>query len=142
MRGNVAFALIACVLAAFTLGFAASVIVGETYGGILFYVSLLIAAAMVVLIGVGSSNRLFAVLTGFGLGLLTPVMYYEGRWVAFLTGWNGLEMRKFLSALGEMDTTAAEAQGLVIIFGGLFGIVSGLAGAALGWMASRGNPPV
>jgi hypothetical protein len=106
------------------------------WGAVLFYVSLLLAATTVVAIGLGS-GRVFATLSGFGVGLLTPVMYYEGRWVAFLTGWNGLEIRKFLSALGEMDTTPAEAQGLVIIFGGLFGIVSGLAGAALGWMASR-----
>jgi hypothetical protein len=83
MRRNVAFALItACLLAAFALGFAASAVVGETYGGSLFSVLLAIAATIVVIIGLGS-RRVFATLSGFGVGLLTPLMYYEGRWVAF-----------------------------------------------------------
>jgi hypothetical protein len=137
MRGNVAFAIFAAtLLGAFILGLADKLIVGETYGAILFYVSLVTAAVIVIVVGL-SSSWLSATLMGTGLGFLTPLIYYEGRWIAYLTGWNGLEMRLFLSSLGEMDVTAVEAQALVILLGVVFGIPCGLAGATLGWMASR-----
>jgi hypothetical protein len=57
----------------------------------------------------------------------------------FLTGWNGLEIDRFLSALGEMPVTPGEAQILALFFGTLLGVPCAVVGGIVGWMAARGR---
>ena len=73
---------------------------------------------------------------GLTVGALTAYSFQQGRYFAYLSGWGGLDIANFLSALGEMDTTAGSAEALVLFFGLIFAIPGAIVGAALGTFVS------
>ena len=126
--GAVAWALLA--------GFLAP-LVSESLGYFLWLSTLVLSLLAVIFAGLLAFRVFEAVVLGALTGLFTAVLFYEGRWLAFLTGWNGLEIDRFLSALGEMPVSAGQAQMLALIFGALLGVPMAVVGGIVGWMAAR-----
>ena len=108
----------------------------ETVESILGMSTLLVSLAMVIAVG-HYLDRGSALLACGATGFLAPLLWSEGRWLAYLSGWNGLEMSRFLSALDEMPVDAGEAQALALLLGGVIAIPAALCGAAIGWIAGR-----
>jgi hypothetical protein len=104
--------------------------------------TLVIALAVVIAVG-HYLDRGWASLACGAMGFLSPLLWSEGRWLAYLSGWDGLDMSRFLSALDEMPVDAGEAQGLALLLGGVVAVPASLCGAAIGWIAGRRpEPPV
>jgi len=90
-----------------------------------------------VVVAARTTDRPAALLIGGAIGLLMPVLFWEGRWLAHLSGWSGLEIDRFLSAIGEMPVSAGEAQMLALLVGVISGIPCAVVGAVVGWVAGR-----
>jgi hypothetical protein len=112
-------------------------LVSDTIGYVLWLTTLAVSSVAVIFAGLLSSRVLEGVAIGALTGYFTAVLFYEGRWLAFLTGWNGLEIENFLSALGEMPVTAGEAQVIALFFGSLLGVPFAVVGGIIGWMGAR-----
>jgi hypothetical protein len=121
---------------ALSAGFIAP-LVSDTVGHIFWLSILAVSLVAVIVAGLLSRRVLEAVVIGALTGFFAAVLWNEGRWLAYLTGWNSLEIDRFLSALGEMPVTAGEAQMLALILGTLLGLPMAAVGAIIGWMASR-----
>jgi hypothetical protein len=83
-----------------------------------------------------SDNRALAASVGATMGFLTLLLFLEGRYTHYVAGWEGRHISQFISALGEMGTTASSAQEFVLFLGGMGGIPLALVGALVGWFAT------
>jgi hypothetical protein len=104
------------------------------------WVGMAMLSVVLVIMAARTVGQLQGATRGAAIGFVIALLWWEGRWLSYLIGWGGLEMDRFLSALGEMPISAGGAQLLTLLVASLWGLVFAACGAVIGSFAGGERP--